>query len=91
MRSRRLVVWCVTILLVTVPAVRWGWTPSPDLPRHAAMKSPTSSPGGWRTVTTVSGVEALAPVLGPRRAAPSPSSDRLAVVAPAVPFHPPRG
>jgi hypothetical protein len=91
MRPLRLAVWCVVVLLVAVPAVRFAWTAPDGLPHHAAMKAPRSSPSGWRTVTAAPGLPTVLPVLAPRHTDPSPSPDRLCSIAPLVPFHPPRG
>ena len=97
MRSRRLLVWCVILALVAVPAARFAWAASDGPAHHTGVKSstgtksPRTSPSGSRTVAIIPGVGILVPVLAPRRADPLPSLDRLTVVDPAVLFHPPRG
>ncbi|HEY3065489.1 MAG TPA: hypothetical protein VGL09_06835 [Methylomirabilota bacterium] len=90
MRARRLVVWCVVVLFAVVPAVRFAWTPTAGAPHHDSVKSPRSAPSGWRTVTDVPTLTAVLPVLGAGAAAMPLPRPRLTLLAPAVPFVPPR-
>jgi hypothetical protein len=87
----RLAVWGIVALLVTMPAVRLAETIADGVSHHASMKSPRSSPGGWRTLTAAPGLPPAPPVLAPRRTTPPGSVDRLVVADPLLPFHPPRG
>ena len=82
--------WCAIILFTAVPAVRFAWMPGAGAPHHDTVKSPRSSPSGWRTVTVVPTLAAVLPVFGPGDAVVPLLMDRLTLVAPAVPFVPPR-
>ena len=90
MRVGRLLVWCVIILLVVVPAASLAWTAANGA-HLAGMKAPRSeAASGWRTVTTAPGVEGLSPDPPGRRPAGTPALDRLVAIDPRTPFHPPR-